>query len=249
MGATHTTAERDRKLLNIGASNKLQETIKEGELMMSQLKKVFFLSMAVMAMFAFLATAMPVAADTIILPNDDSFTYNYPTKRATNFDNQGLLVKNTGTSYIRYTWLEFTLGTSGVSSATIKLYNTASATGDMSTALRGAQCGFDETTLTWNTQPTDSDTWTLLGTWTVNDPGWYTLDITSFYNSNRGSTVTIRVNSDTVSASIGTFFEDRENTKLSGMLPCIVTVPEPSSLLALACGCIGLAGLVRRRVR
>ena len=191
----------------------------------------------------------PAYADTFYWPNDDTFTYQAGT--GTNFDGQGLLVKSQ-TGSRRYSWLEFTLGNDSVSEAKLYVcfYSIPSGWGTSHTLQFAAnEYSFDETLLKWNNQP-DTTLWTIIPGWTAKtaDLGKYlSADITSFYNSNLGKTVTFKMY-QTDSGSVGGAYEDREGYRGTTNYPYISAkvVPEPSSLLALACGCIGLTGLVRR---
>lgn len=166
----------------------------------------------------------PVLGQTIGA-NDD--TYTYSGSSGTNYDNQGILVKYSPT---RYGWVEFTTGSSAVSQATLRIYSTNSA--NQPIELRAAQYNFSEGSLTWSNQP-NADSWTLLGNWNVVGTGWSTLDITSFYNSNLGKTITIRLKG-TSPVGDGPYFEDREKSRGTSNTPridyVIVSDTQPPSV-------------------
>jgi hypothetical protein len=155
------------------------------------------------------ATWTPVGA------TGDTFTRsNEPT---TNYDNQGIQVKQ---YYPRDGWIEFNTGAQQITLAELWMYQTLSSCDAQTIELRGAAYTFDETTLTWDTQPA-ADAWQLLGTWDAPSGNrWYTLNITDFYNAHLNTSITMRVrciwqgNDET-----GQTFEDRENTMLSGNTP------------------------------
>ncbi len=146
-------------------------------------------------------------------PNDDVTTRN----DATNYDEYhfggdayaGLLVKGDGS----YSWLEYTLGSEAVGSATLYVYNYWTENGvNYDVRLRGAQYSFDETTLTGANDP-DTSGWTVVVSSFHVDTTvqWYALNITDFYNAHLGQTVTFKL--ETVSGSgDGPIFVDREGT-------------------------------------
>lgn len=164
---------------------------------------------ALLAAFVCLAlTMMPVSADTTY-PTADTFTFNM--SPSTNFQSTaGLLVKY-ASSWHRYSWLQFNIGSIPVSTATFYLYSTTKVGTNLTLEVKAGQASFSETGITWDNQPEGSLT-TVLGTWNnVNATGWYSMNVTSFYNANLGKTVCLRVKSTTSYATTGPFFEDREN--------------------------------------
>ncbi len=161
-----------------------------------------------------IAVGLPTPGATID-PNDDTFTYSGSS--GTNYDGQGIVVKYSPT---RYGWMEFTMGDTSVASAMLYVYNTWVNTGTQNIELRASVYNFSEGSLTWSNQPS-GDSWTSLGTWsTTSGAKWYSLDITSIYNSNLGQTVTIRLKATSGSGD-GPIFEDNENFKGSGNRPYI----------------------------
>lgn len=151
-----------------------------------------------------------------IYANDD--TYTYVGSSGSNYDDQGLIVKVSPTT--RYGWIEFTIGTTAVPQATLKMYNRDPNTSDQNIELRATEYNFNESTLTWSNQP-NADGWTLLGYWHVTSPtSWWTMNITTFYNNNLGKTITIRLKSVSGSGD-SAHFEDREGSRGTGNRPFI----------------------------
>jgi len=110
----------------------------------------------------------------------------------------------------RYVWLKFNLGSEAVSAATFRIYQVkqGSVTQNMVVQLRGAEQNFGETTITWTNQPGgESGTWgTQIDsnqTW-ANISAWRALSATTFYNSNLGKTVSLRLRGE--SADYDTHF-------------------------------------------
>ena len=189
-----------------------------------------------------------------ILANDD--VYVRSDSADLNTDGYGLwLQKWTGQDFNAY--VEFTLGSTAVSAATLKMYLVCNWWAAPQTIqLKGKEYSFDETTMTWNTQPADRGTWGALGTWDI--PAWTntnvdkSLDITGFYNSNLGKTVTIYLYESYYGYNAALWvaaFEDREgglkaHQYTTGTYPGpridYTPVPEPGSFATLM---LGLAGI------
>ncbi len=148
-----------------------------------------------------------------ILANDDCYVDNGVCK-----DNLGIIVKTVNN---RNGWIEFTLGSTAVGSATLRLYENNDDPSNTTVNVRGATYNFNEGTFTG----TDTTSWTDLGTLNVNiSQTWYTVDITSFYNSHLGQTVTFHLKPITSPGNSATF-EDREGSLLSVNYPRIEWTP------------------------
>ncbi len=154
-----------------------------------------------------LGVAAPECGDTSIVPNDDVTVR----PGQGNLDEYlGLLVKYNpvGASFI-----EFTLGGSRADEVTLNLYNfwTDNAP-NQNIQVRAAEYDFDEAVLTWDTAPDTSGWPVVAGPFNVSGPAqWYTLDITDFYNSHLGATVTFYLEAVSGSGD-GPIFVDREGT-------------------------------------
>ncbi len=153
------------------------------------------------------------AASGVLTPNDDVTTRS----NATNYDEYdlgggayaGLLVKTGGS----HSWLEVTLGSSAAGNAALCLYNYWTQNDvNYEVRLKGAQCGFNETTLTGSNAP-DTSVWTtVINSFHVDAVAkWYTLDVTDFYNAHLGQTVTFKVEAVSGSGD-GPIFADGEGT-------------------------------------
>ncbi len=146
-------------------------------------------------------------------PNDDVTTRS----NATNYDEYdlgggayaGLLVKLGGS----HSWLEFTLGDNTAGSAVLHVYNYWTQNDvNYEVRLKGAQYGFNETTLTGSNAPDTSAWTTVINSFHVDAAAkWYTLDVTGFYNAHLGQTVTFKLEAVSGSGD-GPIFADREGT-------------------------------------
>jgi hypothetical protein len=183
-----------------------------------------------------LGLALPVLAavgDTIVA-NDDvtvrgSTVYN-------NSDPFGLMAKTSNDTF----YVEFTLGSTAVPSATLQLDNQYLAGApNWDIGLEAQEYDFDDESFT---APTGaySSVGTLLGVGAVEI---VTLDITSWYNANLGKTMTIHGYTVTYGSGSAPIFDDSEGT-LGGTAPAIVTIPEPTTLLLLSAG---FGALIRRK--
>lgn len=203
------------------------------------------------------ALVNPVTASFILLPNDDTFLDQ--TSGGTVRDNGGILIKGQSGQQ-RIGIIEFTLPDVTVESATLNLLHVRSWS-DLSWKLQvsGKQAEFDETAITWNNSTLQStvgvtligDPLTMVGGNSGQDvvpPQWRTVDMTDFFNANKGTTVTLFLKNTDNDGQRGGTIEDREGSRTGDPAngPYISYVPEPSSLL-----CLGLASLalVRRRFR
>jgi hypothetical protein len=190
----------------------------------------------------------------------------------------GLGAANGTSSGARRSFIEFTFGTEAVSSAIFKVYNYwgpnmgGGGNNTVSGSLRlritsvGSPVQITEpaggglvTDGSWLV-PSDSSGWSTISTITINpggtgDPvGWYSFDITSFYNARLGQTTCLLLRGSFTGYDFP-LLEDREGTAYlngsqntlanSGPQIEITVVPEPSSLVLLAMG--GLVVWLRRR--
>jgi hypothetical protein len=180
----------------------------------------------------------------------------------------------------RHPMLTFDLtGQSAVQSATFYLYNyyyegfaLPGGNNVMGTAtVRGiGGMTFAEPEVGWRLPTSDptltaGDTsWPTLGTFTItgsdgsattpgDEVGWYAVDVTSLWNANVGSTLTLSVRF--AATADGPIFEDRNGTAFAHQCygavadsgPRVVTVvPEPSSLLLLPLGSLILLSFRRK---
>jgi len=170
-----------------------------------------------------------VTVDPSPLPisaNDDTYTHSRETGTA--HDNDGIWVK---ADYRRHGWVEFTFGSVAVGAAKLWLYQTVGNNDIHTIELRGSAYNFNESTLTWNDQP-NADGWPYLGVWHVpTGARWYELDITSFYNTHLGSTISMRLYTAWMSDDrYCPIFEDRENTRGSGRRPYIELAAVPTAV-------------------
>jgi len=242
------------------------------------MKKSFFLLLGVAAV---VFTPAPSFAD-VILPNDDVFcetstdgltTTTYDGYNTGALNGQvifGLAAANGVSTGRRRSYIEFTLGSDPVTSATFKIYNywganmggQGNAAPNGSLRLRATPAGTPFTItepasamVTDWVPPTDSVFNSTITTIQVTTVGWQTIDVTSWYNARLGQTTTLALRGVQVSGYDFPIYEDREgsayanhadNTILSGgPLLEIVVVPEPSSVVLLAVGSLFL--WLRRR--
>lgn len=195
-------------------------------------------------------------ADTIA-PEQDSYINNTSGSRDVNYDSPGpnttgLLVKGQSGAE-RFSYMQFTLGGSTVTSATLWLYYYRSWTTGNSWTLRvaGRQDSFDETLITWNntattlrstTPPLPSYT-TILSALLLpggvgsQDVGtWQGIDMTTFYNAHLGQTVVIRLTNTDNDGNKGGSFEDREGSRTGDPLKApyiavdVANIPPTASL-------------------
>jgi len=169
---------------------------------------------AVLLMIAFAVGMVPgLGHAEQISPNDDVTTR----ANSTNYDEYnfgggayaGLLVKTGGSD----SWVEVTLGATEADTATLYVYNYWTQNGvNYDVRLRGAQYGFNETTLTGNNAPDTSGWSVVVSSFHVDTTAkWHALDVTSFYNAHLGQTVTFKLEAVSGSGD-GPIFVDREGT-------------------------------------
>jgi PEP-CTERM motif len=187
------------------------------------------------------------ASATYIYANDDTFTYEGAKDTPQDQNSSGILMKSQSGAR-RYGWIEFTLGPTPVTSASLNLYQAGDWGYNYQVLVRAKEFDFDENIFTWNNGPTDGGTWPQVGTWNAVTGArqYYGIDLTTFYNDNLGKTISFRLGVNTSGSNYGGGYEDRENTRGTGNVPYIEWVPEPSAMLLLAAG-LGLAVSRRRR--
>jgi hypothetical protein len=197
------------------------------------------------------------ASAIVISPNDD--TYLDQTASTTVRDNDGIVIKGQ-TGSARIGCMEFTLPDVTVTSATLNFLQVRSWTAGVSWILQvtGKQIAFDENTITYGNSTLNTSTGvtaiggplTMVGGNSgqdVSPPVWRNVDMTSFFNANKGTTVTLFFKcTDTGSSTKGGTIEDREGSRTGSVAnaPYIDYVPEPAAGLLLV---LGSLGLLRRR--
>ena len=218
-----------------------------------------------------------------ILPNDDvyverssdgSVTTTYDGYQATGLVGGqvvfGLAAANSTSTGRRRSFVEFTLGNDPVSSATFKIYNYWAANmggngnnaGSGSLYLRTTPVGSpvtitepSSTIVTDWVPPADSLFTSAIGSIAaVNAVGWWTIDVTGWYNARLGETVTLKLNGSATTGFDFPLYEDREgsaflygsdNTMADSGPRIDIVVPEPSSLALCLAG--GILAWLRRR--
>lgn len=154
-------------------------------------------------------------------------TYNAVSQGQVNF---GLAAANSTSTGRRRSYLEFTLGTNEVSSASLKLYNywggpAVNFTGRPASAqvrIRGTAVGTPVTfteppagTIASDFIPPDETNFVTITTTApaaVTNVGWYAFDITSWYNTHLGQTTTLLLRGSATSGFDFPLYEDREGT-------------------------------------
>ena len=208
-----------------------------------------------------------------ILPNDDVFcetssdgltttTYNgYNTTAVNNQVIYGLAAANGVSSGRRRWYVEFTLGSDPVSSATFMIYNywganmggQGNAAGNGTLRLRATPT---DTPLTitepsssmvtdW-VAPLDTAFNSTITTITVTTVGWQLIDVTAWYNARLGQTTTLALRGAQTGGFDFPIYEDREGSAYanladntianSGPRLDIVAIPEPSAVALLGVG-------------
>jgi len=212
------------------------------------------------------------AGAATILPNDDIFvetsadgltTTTYDGFSQSTQVNFGLAAANGVSTGRRRSYLEFTLGTETVQSATLRLYNywggpdvnggqgrLPSGQIRVRGSLLGTPIQFDEpatSVVTDFTSPAEADFTTIMTTaaGAITNVGWFDFDITSWYNGRLGETTTLLLRGAATANFDFPLFEDREGTAFAAGAggtsansgPQIITVvPEPATLLLLPAG-------------
>ena len=156
------------------------------------------------------AARAPDAAADRLAPSDDVSTRPGRGNLDQNGGLLGLLVKSGGSM----SWVEITLGASGVAQATLNLHNFwVQNAVSYNVRVLGHPFDFTETALTDATRPATAGWTQLVDSFHVDaTPRWYALDITAFYNAHRGETVTFNLLDAGGSSGDGPIFEDREGT-------------------------------------
>ena len=210
---------------------------------------------------------------SFILPNADVFcetssdgltttTYNgYDTGQVNNQVVFGLAAANGVSTGRRRSYIEFTIGSEAVSSATFWIYNywganmggQGNAAGNGSLRLRATPTGTPITiteplspVVTDWVAPADTSFTSTITTINVTTTGWYSIDVTAWYNARLGQTTTLALRGQQVSGYDFPIYEDREGSAYangadntianSGPRLEIVAVPEPSAIALLAVG-------------
>jgi hypothetical protein len=202
----------------------------------------------------------------VITANDDTYldqtasttVRDYPGTAQTG----GILMKGqTGSQRIGI--IEFTLPNVDVTSATFNMLHFRSWTAGVSWVAQvfGKVASFDENTITWGNSPGVGDVGAGSGavqlgsdlTMAGGNSGqdvvpaqWRSVDMTSFFNANKGQTITIVLKNKDNSSTRGGTVEDREGARTGNIAnaPYIDYVPEPATLGLMV---IGLGMLARRR--
>jgi len=234
-----------------------------------------FCTLAIVAAVS-LAEVTPAFAATIYA-NDDVFVETSSDGLVTTaYDNYssgqiafGLAAANGVASGRRRSYIEFTIGTEPVASASFMIYNywganmggAGNPAGNGSLRLRATPTGtpltITEPTLSLDTSwapPAETAFTSTITTVNVTALGWQSIDVTAWYNARLGQTTTLLLRGVQVSGFDFPLYEDRENTAflngsdntIADAGPRIVTVvPEPGSLALLGLGAFAM--LVRRR--
>jgi len=228
------------------------------------MKQLFVTTLLGIALLSAVTTGL---ADTIYA-NDDVFVETSSDGLVTTaFDGYtsgeiafGLAAANGVASGRRRSYIEFTIGTEPVASATFMIYNYWGAgmggggnpAGNGSLRLRATPTGtplsITEPTMSLDTAwvpPAESSFTSTIATVSVNTLGWQSIDVTAWYNARLGQTTTLLLRGQQVSGFDFPLYEDRENTAfvngsdntIPDAGPRLVTVvPEPGSLVLLIAG-------------
>ena len=218
-----------------------------------------------------------VSVSQTIYANDDVFVDSDNTTFTNAYDGYvqssqiafGLGAANGVASGRRRSYIEFTLGTNAVASATFMIYNywgtnmggLGNPAGNGSLRLRATPTGtpltITEPGLTLDNNwaiPAETAFTSTITTITVSTIGWQSIDVTSWYNARLGQTTTLLLRGQQTSGFDFPIYEDRENTAyLNGSANTIadagprlvVVVPEPA--VGGLCGLGALFLFLRRR--
>lgn len=221
------------------------------------------------AIFAMAAIVVGPAWGLTITPNDDTYideTSKDAVRDAPTLASAGILMKGQSGSR-RVGLIEFTLPDVEVTEASFNMYHfrswAAGSANNWNFQLSGKLGEFDENTMTFNISSAQSFTsgTTAIGpvlampggTGTSQDvipAQWRTVDVTEFFNLNKGQTITLVLRCTSTGANQGGTIEDREGSRTgdpaNGSYIAYTPVPEPATLWG-----VGLAALAfaRRRVR
>ncbi len=144
---------------------------------------------------------------------DDAYTREHPNGQDVNYGIYDNLECKEQDGYSQYIYLKFDISSAGssIQSATLKLYGSSSS-GDQSTSVYDVtDNSWDETTITWNNQPTASSTASDNQTVTTTAQ-YYEWDLTSLISDKKNAglnTVSLMVQNNT---STKVNFNARENT-------------------------------------
>ena len=218
-----------------------------------------------------------VSVSQTIYANDDVFVDSDNTTFTNAYDGYvqsgqiafGLGAANGVASGRRRSYIEFTLGTNAVASATFMIYNywgtnmggLGNPAGNGSLRLRATPTGtpltITEPGMTLDNNwaiPAETAFTSTITTITVSTIGWQSIDVTSWYNARLGQTTTLLLRGQQTSGFDFPIYEDRENTAyLNGSANTIadagprlvVVVPEPA--VGGLCGLGALFLFLRRR--
>jgi hypothetical protein len=202
--------------------------------------------MKVMKMVCVLAALVALtgmqAQGTVIYPNDDCSTRGSTLYNATS--PFGLLVKNSSD----VAWVEFDLGETPAELARLVLHNDdTGVTNPWEITVKGAEFNIDTASFTGTNVSDWENVGSIPGVLAVD---FYSLDVTDFYNSHLGQTVTLQLGRASQPSGSGPIFEDIEGTKTGDGLTYgprleVTPVPEPSCVVMML---VGAAYVYRRRV-
>ena len=192
---------------------------------------------------ALAALAGVQARGEMIYPNDDCSTRGSTLYNASS--PFGMLVKNSSD----VGWVEFDLGATTAEMATLVLHNDdAGVSNPWEITVKGAEFNIDMGSFAGTDVSGWEDVGSIPGVMAID---FYYLDVTGFYNSHLGQTVTLQLGRASQPGGSGPIFEDMEGTKTGDGLMYgprleVTPVPEPSCVVMLL---IGAGCLYRRRVR